>query len=433
MTTPRQKYREARESTERAEEARKITEADKDAILRLGDAYDSEVMGVSLPSDGEYAPDTKAKAASTLKYYTVYLKRIAERLDTSLTEASADDINTLMNEMKQGTHPDVKESGLSNNSIRNYQGVCRRFYRYHSDLGVDPNDITLIQGDETDVDERDMLTKNEIHRLREAADHPRDKAIFDLLLYTGQRNTAIRSLRIKDIDIQEGVYYLNGDADGLKGANKVGRKRPLLGATASVREWLKYHPDPKNPDAYLITQKPRYRKTDGTEMVSRNTLGYAIKQLREKAEINKPLTPHKVRHNFVTIAKKDYNLDNDTIKWLIGHAPDSQVMNKTYSHLSDDDNIRKVEIGAGLRDDDEKSSLTPDFCDVCGEPLPENAKACSNCGVVYTPDARAVKEQAEEDIYQSKGEAEGEEEKAVDRLRQIINENPEALEKLLSE
>jgi len=404
MTDPRQKYREGKESLQRSVENGNVDEADKETILELTAAYDEQDMGETLPSDGEYAEDSKHKEPNTLLYWCGYLNRVAERMDVPLTEASADDVNDLMTAMRKGTHPDVKGDGLANNSIRNYQGVVRRFYRYHDDLGPDPENIVMITGDDTHVDDRDMLTPEEIERIRNAADHLRDLAIFDLLLYTGQRNTAIRSLRIRDVDLDEGVYYLNEEADGLKGADETGKKRPLLGAVGSIREWLRHHPDPNNPDAYLITGKPRYSKANPEKMVSRNTLGYAMKGqgdrdgLKQKAGIDKPLNPHNIRHNFVTIAKREYELTDATVKWLIGHRPDSQVMETTYAHLTDEDRIREAEVGAGIRDpDDEEKSLSPDVCH-CGEPLPSDARACPQCGTVYAPDAQAAQEQIQDDL-----------------------------------
>lgn len=438
MTNPRQKYRESKQTLRRASETGSVAKADTDRILQLTAAFDEEDMTESLPNNGEYANDTKGKKPNTLRYWTQSLKRIAERLDVPLTEADADSINQLMTDMRSGTHPDVKDSGLANNSIRNYQGCVRRFYRYHTDLDVDPNDIALISGDDTHVDDRDMLTKEEIDTIREAATHPRDLAIFDLLIYTGQRNTAIRSLRIRDIDLEEGVYYLNTNADGLKGADENGTKRPLLGAVGSLREWLRYHPDSDNPDAYLITGKPRYTATDTETMVSRNTLQYAMKQLKKKAEIDKPMYPHSIRHNFVTIAKREYRMDDATVKHLIGHSPDSNVMETTYSHLSDEDHIRAAEEAAGIRDPEQESSLTPDVCH-CGEPLPAGAKACPRCGTAYTPDAKSTQKQVQQDMKETYKQTDPEDtdtQEKVDALDGLL-EDPDVkaalLEKLSEE
>ncbi|WP_254542781.1 site-specific integrase [Halomarina pelagica] len=437
MTDPRQKYAERKRTLRRAVDAGKVTEADYDRILELCAAFDPDDMTVPLPTDGEHANDTKPKQPNTLSYWSQHLKRVAERLgvdgyETTLTDATADDINRLMTDLRTGAHPSVKDDGLANNTIRNEQGCVRRFYRYHTDLGVDPNEIALINGDETHVDDRDMLTREEIDRIRDVATHPRDLAIFDLLLYTGQRNTAIRSLRIKDIDLDAGVYYLNGDTGGLKGADETGSKRPLLGAVGSIREWLRYHPDSDNPDAYLITGKPRYTDVDPERMVSRNTLQYAMNQLKKKAEIDKPMNPHAIRHNFVTLAKREYNMDDATVKHLIGHSPDSTVMETTYAHLSDDDHIRAAEVAAGIRDPDDENPLTPEICH-CGEPLPAHAKACPRCGTVYSPDAQAVKEQVEADMKRAYGETHPDDSTTLDKLNALdeLLADPEVKQALL--
>lgn len=391
MTDPHQKYREGKESVERAVEDGNICVRDKDLIFELCAAYDSNDSTTPLPSTGKWANDTKPKEITTLHYWTQHLKRVALRLgfepyDTTLSDADADVINELMKDSRTGVHPDVKDGGFANNTIRNQQCCCRRFYRYHEHLGVEPTDINLTKGDGTYLDPVDMLRKEEIGQIREVADHPRDLALFDILLYTGQRNTAVRSLRIKDVDLQAGVYRLNTDADGLKGADKHGTKRPLLGAVGSIRAWLNSHPFPDTPDAYLITPLPDFSTPDPHRMVSTNTLNYALKNMKRDASIDKPLTAHTLRHNFVTLAKREYGIDDSTVKYLIGHRPESQVMETTYAHLSDDDFLHSAEESAGICDPANISSLSPDECH-CGASLSANAKACERCGTVYTPDA----------------------------------------------
>ena len=436
MTDYRRKLNERKQSVRRNAERGKISDGDADRILEWIAAYDPEDMTTAVPTTGEYSTDTQTKKASTLKGYIAAINRAAKRLQEgyglSLSEADADDINRYMSDIRSGEHPSVGDSGLANNTIRNAQGYIRKFYRYHDDLGVDAEKITLISGDDTHVDDRDMLTGEEIKRVREAAEHPRDLAIFDLLIYTGQRNTAVRSLRIKDIDLENGVYYLNSDVDGLKGADENGKKRPLLGSVGSIREWLRYHPEPDNPDAYLITAKPRYSNPTPETMVSRNTIRYAVINLQKKAEIDKPMNPHSIRHNFVTIAKRDYKMDDSTVKHLIGHAPDSSVMERTYSHLSDEDHIRSAEAAAGIREPDDESTLSPDICH-CGEPLPGNAKACPRCGTVYAPDAQAAKETVEDSLKESYKQADPNDTDTMGKIDQLddLLDDPEVKAALL--
>lgn len=105
-------------------------------------------------------------------------------------------------------------------------------------------------------------------------------------------------------------------------------------------------------------------------------------------------------------------------------------METTYQHISGEDHSKKAEIEFDLREpDDDSSTLTPNLCPKCGEPLPPDAKACY-CGVIITPDAADVKEQVETDTYHDKGEADGDKEDALDELRALVNKNPELIERL---
>ena len=105
-------------------------------------------------------------------------------------------------------------------------------------------------------------------------------------------------------------------------------------------------------------------------------------------------------------------------------------METTYSHLTADDHISKAEVGAGIKEKEESSTLTPEICPTCYENLPPEAKACPNCGEIFAPDAKAAKDKIEDDIYDSKGEAEGEEENALDQMKELLKDNPELINEL---
>jgi integrase/recombinase XerD len=165
-------------------------------------------------------------------------------------------------------------------------------------------------------------------------------------------------------------------------------------------------------------------------MISRETIAYATNQLKEKAGIDKPMHPHAIRHNFVTKAKREYGLDDMHIKRLIGHRDGSNVMETTYAHLSDEDVIGAAKEGAGIKEPEESSTLTPDVCH-CGEPLPDTAKACQRCGTVYTPDAKSAQDKIQSDADGKREEADDIDLlKTVDKIKRIQEENPELLEEL---
>lgn len=421
-------YRKKRKYLSEQVEEGLVIESDANAIRELVEAFDEDKPTTTKPA-WPNAPShlTKYRADSTLANWLYHLTTYAKEIE--LLDTSADEINGLAGKWI-GEGSEHKNGGLTKGTVRAYQNTIRIFYRYHADLGIDFNDISVFESQDTSVQSRDMLTPEEITKVREAPTHPRDSAIVDLLLYTGMRNRALRTLRIKDVDPDEGIFYFNTDQNGLKNLDKPNASRPLLGSVASVRDWIKYHPASDNPEAYLIMGKPKYGNPDPEEPVSDRTIQRVLDSVKEETGITKDLHPHMLRHNMVSLCKKQYDLDDSTVKFLIGHTPDSQVMETTYSHISADDYRKKAERKMGIRDDEPESSLTPDYCDVCNEPLEPGSKACPRCGTLYTPDAKATQDQIQEDMYEDKGEAENEEESALDQFKSLINENPELLEEL---
>lgn len=395
---PRTKYKTARKRLRQGRDDGEITDADYDAITEFLDAKDPDKVSVHPGRDADGDP-LKTKAPGTLWSYTTRLNRIARQMDVPLTEATADDVNNFTDALLSGTHPEVKGGGLAPNTVNGYQSSARQFYEYH-DFGPQKDEIVTVDPEKNNVSERDVFDKEDIQAMREAIEHPRDRALFEMLLYTGQRIRALLTLRIRDVkpdDGATGAFYLNTDADGLKGADKTGEKRPLLGAKKAVREWLQYHPESDDPDAAVFVPK---RKGVGkfTESIGHSAVWKMLRDVVDRAGVEKPCNPHNFRHTAVTVMKREYDLDDGEIKWMIGHDSDSKVMETTYAHLTDEDRRKKVEVDAGYRDPPEESTLTPPTCDTCDAPLPDGAKACPECGHVYTLDAQSAKEEMEKQM-----------------------------------
>ena len=417
MTTPREKYERRRETFSEYVEAGEINEDTATRVRELLDAYDDHNVMVSTP-EGE-----GSREPGTLMSWLYRLMNFARERD--LTTATVDDLNADVQAMHDGTHPTVQDSGIKKSTLRSYQAALRKFYRYHESLEVNPDTIPIFDKEDTHVDPNDMLTKAEIHEARQAVDNPRDRLVFDLLLYTGQRREALRTLRLKDVDADAGTYRLNPNVDGLKGAQERNGNRPLLGARAAVQDWLEYHPDTSDPENYLITARPGWSAVDPSSPTSGETIRRIMEKLKEQTSIDKPMHPHAMRHNFVTLAKRDYNIPDNTIKYLIGHDKASSVMETTYAHLSGDDHVERAEEAFGIREPEEESPLTPDVCDVCSNPLPPDAKACPKCGTVYTPDAKAAQQAMQEQTEEQKEQADTlEEYKDADAIARALRDDP---------
>lgn len=420
----RERYETARERIKNDED---VSDKERRLILEFLDAND--------PRRNTYQmPDGKIKSDGTLARYARGLCRVARDLESDLTEATAYDINSLMDDYLNGNVEGIKDEGLASSSVRNFQGPTRRFYLYHDDLGVDREEIHFAEQDDSPVDERDMFSKEDVQALREEAKRrgSRDACLVDLLLYTGQRRSAILNLRLKDVNPDDGIFYLNEDDGDLKGANG---KRPLLGANKAVRDWKRQHPT-GDPEDYLITHKHDQSNREGVrpgDKLDPSTVYRQLKRIGKAAGVDKPVNAHNFRHYFVTVCKRDYGMDNDTIKHLIGHEPDSKVMERTYAHLTDEDHIEAAEVAQGLRDPDEDSPLTPPVCDRCGEPLEGDWKSCPYCGLVYSPDAQEVKDKVEDDVKQDYRDTDPEDtgtQDKIDTLDELLDD-PEVKAALL--
>jgi integrase len=411
--------------TEKAESG-DIGETDKEYIIEFLDAKDPEEPRVTDPHD-------TTKSDGTLYGYAYGLKRVCDLADFQITSGDVEQLNELLSQIKRGNVDGVKDEGLTKGTVANYQKALRKFYGYHSDLGVDKEDVFLYTTEKKAVDERDIFEKEDIQAIRDACEDDRDRALVDMLLYTGQRISAILNLRIKDIDLEEGVFYLNEEAGDLKGADG---KKPLLYAESAVRDWLRSHPVKDDPEARLICQKmPNAGKYDYEQgsTLDKSSVYRALNKIGERAGVDKPMNPHNFRHTFVTIAARDYDMDFDTIKRIIGHEPDSNVMESTYAHLTDDDVIDQAKDDMGIEEKEEESPLTPDVCDNCGEPIPiDDAKACPSCGIAFTPDARQTKDKMQGKVREQKEQAETlEEYRDADAIAQALDDDPKLAAELM--
>jgi len=320
----------------------------------------------------------------------------------SLTTATASDLNRVADGRLNGRHHSVDADGVSVNTVHQNQIAWRSFARFHRDhpdgvdLPLNPDDIVLVEQHSNSVDERDMFDSEEFRALRDHCTNDRDRAMLELLIYTGQRHNALRMLKYRDVQPDEGEsgkLYLPDIEEGLKGAEG---KRPLLGAQQACRQWKRSHPTQNGDDAFL-THIYEWDNHDGIEPgdhLSTQQFGEIPKRIASRADVEKPCNPHNFRHYFVTMAVSKHGMSMDTVRHLIGHAADSRELERTYQHLVDEDHIENAELDMGIRDQREES-LTPAQCFTCEEPLEPSWSACPNCGRQYGPDAANVSDTIE--------------------------------------
>lgn len=426
--SPRERYRRARELVQ---EDNSISEADQETILEVLDAFDPKRNAVAVPEG------MSTKADTTLANYAKALTCWARAVDGGLLETTTDEFNSVADDMYTGATTVGPDDGYSQNSVRSRQNCLKRALRYFENRAeADADEISRMDNQSSKVDPSDMLDRDEIQAMRDAARNDRDKALFDFLLFTGQRKYAALSLRWKDLDFENGRFRLNTDTtdgEGLKGAHDVAKWRPLLGAKGSLARWKRTHPDSDDGNALVFTANPSHPSYDPESSMSQNGPNRILSKLAERAGVDKPTNPHAMKHNFATMAYLVYDVDTQDIKTQLGHVAGSDVFETTYAHLSDKDTAERIEDAFGVENgEEEEKSLTPARCGTCGEAQPPGAKACRNCGEVFTPDAKALEKEIEGDLKQDYRETEPDDADTMQKLEQLdeLLEDPEIKELL---
>ncbi len=150
--------------------------------------------------------------------------------------------------------------------------------------------------------------------------HPiRDKAILELLYATGVRCSELVNIRISDIDIEEKIIRILGK----------GKKERLVlfgnKAQEKMREYITHErPTIENQQEPLFLNY-RYEK------LTPRSVQRIIKMFRSFLNIDRPLTPHKLRHSFATHLLNQ-GADLRAVQELLGHKMLSST--EKYTHVS---------------------------------------------------------------------------------------------------
>lgn len=172
-----------------------------------------------------------------------------------------------------------------------------------------------------------ILNLDDVEKLLEAPDasNPlgmRDRAMLEVLYATGLRVTELVRLQLDDLHLEMGFIQTIGKGD---------KERIIpLGKTATTVL-----------ERYLEFGRPRLRRTsERNDVVFLNHHGRGmtrqgfwknLKQIASKAGIDKPITPHTLRHSFATHLLEN-GADLRSVQELLGHADISTT--QIYTHVT---------------------------------------------------------------------------------------------------
>ncbi len=147
----------------------------------------------------------------------------------------------------------------------------------------------------------------------------RDKAIFELLYATGIRCSELTNIKLSDIDFNNKVIRIMGK----------GRKERLVlfGEQAKLR--LQKYLQEERPQIQNINEKLFLNNRE--EGLTSRSVQRIIEMFRKFLQIERKITPHKLRHSFAT-HMLNQGVDLRVVQELLGHKALSST--EKYTHIT---------------------------------------------------------------------------------------------------
>ena len=269
----------------------------------------------------------KKAAVNTLSSYLRDMRQLSEWMEERgipLAQATQDDVKDYASYLER--------HGKSNATVVRSLASLKSFYSYMMTIHAVP--VNPARGFKPNRVERRLpaiLTNREVDLFLEQPDVSdpkgcRDKAMLELLYATGIRVSELISLDMQDINLSANFLRC-------RGRNKE-RVVPLYKAAVKA---LSAYVNEVRPQLLEDPEETALFVNMNGERMSRQGFWKIVKHYQEKADIQKDITPHTLRHSFAAHLLEN-GADLKSIQEMLGHADISatqiytQVVNQ---HLRD--------------------------------------------------------------------------------------------------
>jgi integrase/recombinase XerD len=170
-----------------------------------------------------------------------------------------------------------------------------------------------------------FLNIHEVEKLLEAPNSSslfgqRDRAMLELLYSCGLRVSELINLSYHNINIKEEFIRIHGK----------GNKERILPMGEIAIDYLTAYESNSRPTLLKNSQSDSYFLSNRGKAMSRQNFFYIIKAYATQAGIDKPLSPHSLRHAFAThLVQKGADLRS--VQLMLGHSDISST--QLYTHI----------------------------------------------------------------------------------------------------
>ena len=280
--------------------------ADRDTLEAFLDALWLE-QGVSDHTLAAYRRDLAAWTA-----------RLAERDEALLAPAPAT-LPAWLDERR--------EAGYRLRSNARLLSSLRRFYRWALEAGrIECDPLAEIRLPRVRPSLPETLEEDEVERLLAAPDVTtdlglRDRTMLEVLYGAGLRVSELVGLGVEAVNLRQGVVRVRGKGD----------KDRLVPLGEEAVDWLSRYLRTARGALMQDPTRPALFPGRGDRPLTRQAFWYRIKHHARVAGIERPLSPHTLRHAFAThLLNHGANLR--VVQLLLGHSDLSTT--QIYTHVA---------------------------------------------------------------------------------------------------
>lgn len=272
----------------------------------------------------EYLTVELGLSANTRQAYERDLRLFCKTLGFKNSDA----LVNVNREQITGYMTQLKEKGLAAATIARKLAAIKAFYRFMTAEGyMDANPSEVVEAGTKGIKLPRVLSEDEVVRLLNQPDITtaegfRDRTMLEVLYATGMRVSELINLTLERVDLN--MKYIIAFGKGSK------ERIVPLGSVAA--EFLQQYLEKVRPK---LTHEDRNTNivflAFGGHELTRQRFWQIIRAYGRKANINKALTPHILRHSFATHLL-DNGADLRSVQELLGHSDISTT--QIYTHLT---------------------------------------------------------------------------------------------------
>ena len=271
---------------------------------------------------GSYLSEEKQLSANTLESYNRDIRQYTLYLvENQIDLFKSTNKTTIITYMIY-----LQKLGKATSTISRNLASIRSFYQYlllKKMVEADPTNN--LESPKTEKKLPSILSLKEIDTLlnQPEEDSPkgiRDKAMLELLYATGIRVSELISLNINDLNIDMGyIRCYNNNKERIIPIGSVAMK--------ALKDYLEIH---KEQFTNFKEDSPLFMNVQGKRL-TRQGFWKIIKSYTKKANIQKKITPHTLRHSFATHLIQN-GADLKSVQEMLGHSDISTT--QVYMNLS---------------------------------------------------------------------------------------------------